>query len=524
MSSTRHAPDGAPLNQERWASFPASAPIKPTLVALAMDNAERSRNKMIDPKALDLAWSLQGLTVTRAVPAIVEDLLALGKVGTKAMRQIGCERPKCVSQCEARRIRQELKSVARQCDIPGGAYKELEKLWDLTGGGCLWMIHDDSQTTKALTASESDELTKCCERAARQELGNWLVAFCQNPDCYFEVVVPWYFADIIESLRDYMAIVARDAYAHVVTTAVVRTIREALEAARYTKLISILEANQSCGRTFAAQHECTAYPGRFRMVRTPTGNGLGELADAILEAFGSANNRNYKTEEKKKRIRQIASAPGAPVLVFNQGQYLFPQTNLRRGHPERLEFVLSLRECGLSICIIADEQFRKNLDATSDYLDWDSAVLEDYVSKHETLDAALTQSELGDIAAAMMPAATRTVCEGIAASAFSNHRGLAFLTVVKGDAVYYARRRNRAITSADVAEAYKSAVAGYASLIKKLPATQRRAAAPPAPDPSDAPARVTQGQKDFAKGEQTSPPTRQQRGNIRAVDNLPVPG
>jgi len=104
MSSTRRAAEDSELNQERWCSSPE---FNHALNAIAV----AKRVQLVrEPELRALLWFLQWRSLRpNGLQQVADDILAryADRIGTPAMRALGCEPGRVYSGDEVRKIRDE---------------------------------------------------------------------------------------------------------------------------------------------------------------------------------------------------------------------------------------------------------------------------------------------------------------------------------------------------------------------------------------------------------------------------------
>lgn len=472
MSSTRHQTTPGPLRQERYASSPE---IERGLLASAVAR----RCSVLDERAdRELIWWLHFMShQPGGLKALVTALLTSHseRIGTLAMSQIS-KRVSHYTADHMREIRKGLpREVRRQFLLKGEAVN--------SAGGIVPVR--DALSIEALLTDEGEhrisksaqlpscypvlDLTNLCRQAAEsgmshncthqtEGLEDFLRRICLDPGTELAACAPWYFADLIPTLRVFMSSwIARRA-AGIVVTALGRKVHETLDYTLHSRTMTLMEGDARTGKSFAARFWCEQHPGQARFIEVPTGNDDAGFFRALARGLGLGSFQQYKASEIRERVEGVLLT-GDLLLCLDESHRLWPEVNLWRGFPKRINWVMSMANQGVPICMVATPQFIERQRTSEQIAGWNSAQFLGRLGHYESLPRELALDDLMDVAKFVLPEADKPTLRALAAYARTSARYLAAIDTIAKRARYIAGREGRDTAStADVRKAMTESV------------------------------------------------------------------
>ena len=500
MSSTRHADADSPFRQERFAS---SVGFERGLLA----NLVARRCSALDDKAdRELIWAIHYFShLEGGLKKLAGDLLEkfADRIGTPTMLKLGKTAAQNFSTDEMREIRLELPANLRRHFPLKGELKsevrdlqtkydrlasqaeratalrayaenscdEVEYYQDLITGALEEKKRlDRQQAAKHPASYPVAMLREFCLRAAVNGVEAWqdypatpnlertLTEICLNPEWNLKAPLPWYFSDLIPVLRRYFENWATQHSAGVVITALGKMVHETLDYTMHAKTMTLLEGQARTGKSFSARHWCESHPGQARFVEVPTGNDDSGFFRALARGLGLGSFQQYKAVELRERVENVLLT-GDLLLCLDEGHRLWPQVNARFGYPKRIEWVMSMANQGVAICLICTPQFLERQHLFAQNKGWNSAQFIGRLGDYKQLPAELSLEDLTAVAGAVLPEADSKTLRALAAYARTSARYLAAIDAIAKRARYNAQRAGRELASTeDVRTAMQASV------------------------------------------------------------------
>ena len=502
MSNTRRAADNSVLHQNRFASSPE---FERGLLA----NLVAKRTSILENKAdRDLVWFVQYLSHQEGgLAAVATDLLRKypERPGTKAMVGIGKGAGKKYTADEVRQIRPDLpRTFRRRFKLRGETNAELRALGSryhrlaeeaerarILQEDVMNAVRGDNKSEEvfrsARAAAAAEEETRdrkeaakypasypvtafldLCHEAAKGERSDYdgatqslekeLSALCLDPAWKLDSGRPWYFANLIATLRDYQRQWVEAKSAAVVVTELGSVVQETLDYAAHSKSMTLVEGDARTGKTFSARSWCEQHPGHARYVEVPTGNDDKTFFRALARGLGLGNFQQYKALEIRERVECVLLT-GDVLICLDEGHRLWPEINLTRGFPRRINWVMSMANQNVPICIVATPQFVERQIAARQFAGWNDAQFIGRLGHRERLPSELSVKDLVAVAKSVLPEADAATLRVLAAYARTSARYLAAIDTISKRARYIAGRAGRPhATAADVRCAMKESV------------------------------------------------------------------
>jgi hypothetical protein len=470
MSSTRHKIEAGPIRQERFAS---SAEIERGLVASMV---AKRLSVVDDPEKRKLIWHLHRLSHTRGLAVVANEIVALygDRLGTKAMNFIQKTEGASYTASEVRDVRADLpRELKMEFPLRGEvkASKRLtrqaliaNRLRVVREGGDTSEIDSEIEHEKKASENQPNsysvaEFCAACREEAKHRFVEWITQLCLDPACDFESSAPWYFAKVIEALKSYCDQLTHRRAKEIYTTALGGKVHEILdllqsgERGMYT-----IEGAARIGKSFSAAAWCDLHPGEARFIEVPTGNDDATFFRTLARGLGIGNFTQYKANEVRDRVESVLLTRDL-ILCLDEGQRLWPETGSRHVYPKRINWLTSMVNQGLRICVIVTPQFLFRLSAAEQNGGWNAAQLLGRTFEYCTLANDLSVEDLKAVAKVHLPEADNDVLRALAAYARTSAKYLAAIEAIVARARFNAKRAGRAKTTADdVRQAMKMGV------------------------------------------------------------------
>jgi len=466
MSSTRKAKDDSVFHQARYASSPEfERGLIANLVALRCSTLDTVAGR-------ELVWFLQYLShQAGGVPALARELIGKfpDRLQTPAMVEIGMKPGKNCNAAQVKSVRGEIPhEFASRFPLKGEAdflsvishrpYRDDEAASDAALARAMspagFEIDEKSNSYPASYPART--FIDLCRAAAESELENYLRELCVNPAIRL-ASGPWYFPGLIETLREYKSDFIKSKIADVYTTALGQKVFEVLDYTAYCRGLTLIQGEARLGKSHAGRAWCEQHPGTARFVEVPSGNDEVTFFRDLARGLGLGNFLNYKVVQIRERVEYVLRT-GDIILVLDEAQRLWPQTNFREGYPKRIAWVMTMANAGVPICMISTPQFfvtQKVVEKNG----WNSAQLTGRISHYEPLPLDLSQEDLIGVAKSVLPEASANVLRALAVYARSSARYLAAIDSIAKRSHYIAQLAGRAeATANDVRRAMQESV------------------------------------------------------------------
>ena len=336
------------------------------------------------------------------------------------------------------------------------------------------------------TSYPADTFFDICRRASASGLEKELNEICLNPLSSLNEG-PWYFPRLIEVLWEFKADFVKRKSVGVVTTSIGEKVCETLDYTLYSRGLTLMQGEARRGKSFAARAWCEQRPGVARFVEVPPSNDETSFFRALSRGLGLGNFTNYKAAEIRERVESVLLA-GDMLLVLDEAQRLWPQSNYRQAFPRRIVWVMAMANAGVPIAMVSTPQFIETQKAV-EKMGWNSAQLTGRISHYECLPVDLSPEDLMAVAKSVLPEINEQVLQVLAIYARSSTRYLAAIDSISKRARYLAMRDGRdTATTEDVRQAMQeSVIPADTKLQSALAAGKKSKAAAMAAIPSPSP-------------------------------------
>ena len=348
-----------------------------------------------------------------------------------------------------------VESVMLPLGVAGLAAKRCSLLEQPADRELIWFIQHLSHQPGGLLAVTRAIMAQGPDGKV-QERADYLRELCLNPATSFEVG-PNGFPDVINALRKYRTRLITAKRDSVFIAELGRKVFEVLDYTAYCRGLTLIQGDARLGKTHAGRTWCELHPGKARFVEVPTGNDEATFFRDLARGLGLGNFLNYKTVQIRERVESILRT-GDLMLVLDEAQRLWPQTNIREGYPKRIAWVMTMANAGVPIGMISTPQFFV-IQRVIEKNGWNSSQLIGRLSLYESLPQDLSLDDLMGVARAVLPEANPAVLRALAVYARSSARYLAAIDAIAKRARYIAMQTRRSVTTAeDVRKAMQESV------------------------------------------------------------------
>lgn len=432
MSSTRHAKEGSPYRDERYASSPKlnyginGGRVADRCAALA------------DPAAVELIWFIQWLSLRSASAGMPAGLDALAKhVVEQLPENIGTE-------------------IVHQMKHKGLNKLEGLEAWsairEFASGFVYPPIYEDEYENEAILLSE---LISRSRSSAMDDIPLALREACLNPD--FEPRFrSKFFRDLKSALADQREAIMQAVDADLVETSVAQQIAEIFAYIFEHGGLGLIEGEPGLGKSWAAERLCDKAPGLVRYVRIPSAPDDRSFFAAIAEALGVAAGANYSMNQIRSRVDSMLRKSKIG-LVIDEAQLLWSQVKQPKRTPQRIEWVLEMSDAGAPMVLIGLPEFSEWRAHYVAKTQWKDAQLERRLLRYQRLPKYLTEDDLFALAQHFWPQGGIDGWKLLVGCALQNNQlNASAIIQVLDSARYRAKHDSRTeITPADVLAALK---------------------------------------------------------------------
>jgi hypothetical protein len=457
--NTRHASEDSPFRQERYMSSPE---LQRGLLA----NCVAARVQALsEPQHRKLIWWLQKVSwEPGGLDKIAADIMQRWpeRFATPSMELLGFERGRIYGADEVRRVRKEIQ------EGPRFVLRGEDDDDDLIGG-LLWESNvenpqiDAQRKRKARSypqAYPAADFQEACFDYARRHLAKFLFErLCLDPQMELNAQALWYLPRLVETLSELHDMQAAEAAGRAPVTEIGARVNESLEYAMSVRGLVVIDGVARTGKTFAVKAWCDAHPGQARYVQVPSSNDDMSFYRALCSGLGLGASVCYKALELRAKI-ESALHGGELLLVLDEGHYLWPQRNMRKAVPHRINWLLTqLINMGVPVAVVTTPQFTKSQEALVASGGWSSEQLVGRIMYYERLPDLLSKADLEAVAEHWLPGGNAKAIGLLVTYAQSSEKYLQGVESLVRRACFLARKASQEQpTAADVAAALKESV------------------------------------------------------------------
>lgn len=513
MSNTRRQSTDGPIRQERYASSPEfERGLAATLVAKRCTVLER-------PEDRDLVWFIQLLSHQEGgLKWLAAELCARfpDRIATPAMQRLGAKPSQVYNAKQVAQVRAEIPNGESDYPLRG----EIDDMVYLSRPGPQdavdrytgeWETERDAYLDRAKADAEqlpasydASKFVSRCAAAAAANLERHLGEMCLDPAAVLADGSPWYFPNLILTLRQYQAEWIAQRRAAVVVTAIGQQVYDALEYARDTRRMVLIDGNARIGKTFAVKAWCEQNPGRARYVQVPSTNDELGFFRAIATALGMSCGGSWKAVQLRSRIEDVLQT-GQITLVFDEAHYAFPSSSCRTTIPGRINWMMTaLINYGVGVALVTTPQFIKTQKAIEHRTSWTSEQLTGRIGHYEKLADTLSDADLEAVAKSLLPTGDARCIKALVLYAKSSAKYLAGIETAVARAKFIASRNHRErVTFADVKQTIEDVIPSDRALADALSIStkpRRGRAAQPLQRQFSAPETAAQPSREISPG------------------------
>lgn len=259
---------------------------------------------------------------------------------------------------------------------------------------------------------------------------------------------------------------------------------ESLQYALEEPGLVVIDGLARTGKSYAAEAWCAMNHGRARYVQVPSSNDDMSFFRAVALGLGIGCS-SQKAQDLRMRIEQVLQT-GDLLLVLDEGHYLWPQRNMRKAVPHRINWILTqLVNKEVPVAIVTTPQFTKSQHAVEKQGGWSSEQLVGRITYYETLPTKVSAADLKAVAKFYLPEGDDESIGLLVDYAETSAKYLQAISSTVKRARFLANRNNRSQpTDLDVHTALKQGVVPTDNAIATtLGGTRRRETKTPAKQP-----------------------------------------
>jgi len=470
--NTRNASEDSPFRQERYMSSPE---IQRGLLA----NCVAARVQFLsDSLHRKLVWWLQRASwQPGGLDKVAEEIATRWpeRFVTRSMMEIGFEKGRIYSAEEVQQVRSDIPQ-ARDGNgrsdgeflLKGEGRREVNQTADIHDflpdadvfERRLREQRDKEERSARPAAYPAEVFVEKCRDVAQRHFAKFLFErLCLDPSVKLDRKTLWYLPLLVETLSELHDLHSAAAANRAPVTEIGASIGETLEYALAQRGLVVVDGLARTGKTFAVKAWCDAHPGQARYVQVPSSNDDMGFFRAICEALGLGSSLNYKAAELRFRI-DAAMHGGDLLLVLDEGHYLWPQRNMRKAIPHRINWMLTqLVNMGVPVAVVTTPQFTKSQEALVRNGGWSSEQFVGRIIHYNRLPDALAEEDLEAVAQHWLPDGDEKTIRLLITYAQSSEKYLQGIDSLVRRARFLAHKAQRAQpTFADVAAALKEGV------------------------------------------------------------------
>jgi len=149
----------------------------------------------------------------------------------------------------------------------------------------------------------------------------------------------WYWPDMWSCFFGWMEQRAAKVRASIAETSVAKEVFRWLDLARKSKRGVMIVGNSRFGKTEAIRCWSAMYPGRARIIETPSSSAEGDLLREIARALGIPYSPNSTKFHELRAAIDTVVRQSQVMLIFDEFQFMLPSNAGRRSDPPRLNYV-----------------------------------------------------------------------------------------------------------------------------------------------------------------------------------------
>ena len=475
--STRHAAEGSPFHQERYAS---STALEKGLNGVLVKNRCAT---LSEPREIELVWFVQYQSMQQgALEKFAADLLAgfPERLGTDEMHQMCVDKKGKYSADQVR--------VLRGYGTPFYGHSFYLRGENPPHSFCGLDDSDGDEKTEWPTSYPVTDFIKICREKFLTEAPALLRQFCLDPAFGIEHLNLDTFRDLLSALIEYIERWEKKHLAKIAMTEVGKKVIDAMEYSEAERALVLIEGVYGTGKTFPSKAWCEARPGKRRYVQCPSSNDNLDFFRTLAEPIGISNALSMKGTQMRSRINDVLQA-GHLSFIIDEAHYLFPQASTRVALPGRINWVLTaLTNYSVPVVLVATPQFMSSRVSVERNTFWAAGQLDGRISRYVPLPEELEEADLRAIARMHLPSGDDKSINALVLYAMASKKRLRGIEHGVKAARHVARRAGRdQVTFADIKQSMKENVMPSDSALN---AALSNASAPTSPGRKRRPSRI----------------------------------
>lgn len=235
----------------------------------------------------------------------------------------------------------------------------------------------------------------------------------------------------------------------VVETTIGQRIADAIDFARSSPVMVLIEGVARIGKSFAAQDCCQRSAGDVRYVQTPAGNDDLAFFRAFAKSLGVACALSMKAQQIRDRVEEALQGTGVAVVI-DEAHYCFDSYVRPCTMPTRINWILTaLVNQGVPVIMVATHQFKKAVARVEKSTGWTSEQLTGRIAYTEQLPDKLPLADLLAVARVIYPEGDAKSWRALAAYADLSDTHLAAINSLASRARWHAGRAGRSVATAE---------------------------------------------------------------------------
>ena len=295
------------------------------------------------PRLIEAYWHIQHVsTQPGGLGKFVKEFLGVIQLGTPSMRKFG-RRKYTPAECLAvwheidGEVRDAIdRDIADECglkNVPTDEWLDPDEFSQAQRAEIIqkW----DKARTKFLHESNEPLFMASCNEAAEFGLVRFLERACGSRE---HQDGEWYSPDVFAQLIQFIDRRAQQIRQRLAPTAVVEKVFDALDYAGAERVMVRISGESRFGKTEAVETWAEMWPGRARVVRTPSSNSERDLLKAFAEAFGIQHGYGVNAQNLKDKVEYVIRFGGL-MVILDEGAFLVPSHFSAVTPPARLNWI-----------------------------------------------------------------------------------------------------------------------------------------------------------------------------------------
>jgi hypothetical protein len=372
--------------------------------------------------------------------------------------------------------------------IPDGWLNELSSLLRDDDGGAAWKRAMDKQ--KGFPELSVEDVREVLRRIAEKEVTDCLQSLCKNRDSdllpYIELrrhpLECWSFPALADALKEHLRRHAENAKSRIAETSVVKKTFHALDFVWEDRVMVQIEGDPRHGKTEAIRTYCEMYPGRARLISTPSETNDAEFFIAVAEALHiPLDGPTCNVGNLRRKIDHVLRSAKL-LLIFDEFHFAIPQAFSKTTPPKRMNWIRTrVADRGLPTALIITPQSYN--PAMQRYVEKTGYRFEQFVGRvaRFKLPKGLEESDVIAVVRLHFPDIAMPFVELIASDAMIHAGYLQLAEITAKYARFLARQDGRKMTKEHVLQAIAERMPCKADARAEKPSCNRTKQSVPEP-------------------------------------------